>query len=419
MTTLTTSVLAAAAQTGGAGEDMVIHTWEWIVLAAIILVLITVDIVGHVRTPHEPTIKESAIWSVAYIALALLFGVYMWAVHGPTFGGEYFAGYITEKALSIDNLFVFVIIIAAFKVPRAYQQKVLLYGIVMAMVMRLVFILIGAAIIERFVAVFFLFGAFLIWTAIQQARQGVEDPADHDAEGYEENGFVRFMRKRFPVTEGFVGQKLIHRHGGKTYMTPLLLCIMAIGSADLMFAVDSIPAVYGLTSQPFIVFAANAFSLLGLRQLYFLIDGLLDRLIYLHYGLAAILGFIGVKLVIHAINGTFLADSADHLWEPSIGFSLAFIVGVLAITVIASLRSKRGRAMAQAKAHAGGDHPREEGPDATVAPTDAAPIDAAPTDAPAGVEPIPGAGDGSTNGRPLQDRPGHVDRPGPGGSHRA
>ena len=347
MTTVMTSA-AMAAGAAGAGEDMTIHAWEWIVLAAIIIVLITVDIVGHVRTPHEPTLKEAAWWSVGYIAIALIFGLWIFFVHGPTFGGEYYAGYITEKALSIDNLFVFVIIIAAFRVPRAYQQKVLLYGIVMALVMRLVFILVGAAIIERFVGVFFLFGAFLIYTAIQQARQGVEDPSEHEADDYHENGFVRFMRKRFPVTDGFVGQKLIHRHGGKTFMTPLFLCILAIGSADLMFAFDSIPAIFGLTSQPYIVFAANAFSLLGLRQLYFLIDGLLDRLIYLHYGLAAILGFIGVKLVIHAINGTFLDDSANHLWEPSIVFSLSFIVVVLILTVVASLASPRGREAAKA-----------------------------------------------------------------------
>lgn len=347
LTALNSAVSTVAAAKGA--EDMTIHAWEWGVLIAIVITLITVDMVGHVRKPHEPTLKESAIWSAGYISLALIFGLWIFFVHGPTFAGEYYAGYITEKSLSIDNLFVLVIIIAAFRVPRAYQQKVLMYGIAMAIVMRLVFILIGAAIIERFVGVFFLFGAFLIWTAIQQARQGVEDPDSHDAGEYEENGFTRWVRKRFPVTDGFVGQKLIHRTGGKTYMTPLLLCIMAIGSADLMFAFDSIPAIFGLTSQPYIVFAANAFSLLGLRQLFFLIDGLLDRLIYLHYGLAAILGFIGIKLIIHAINGVFLDEGDFQLWEPSIVVSLGFIVGVILITVITSLKSKRGREIAARK----------------------------------------------------------------------
>ncbi len=347
LTSAMTTVLAAAGGAGGAGEDMTIHAWEWIVLAVIILGLITFDIVGHVRTPHEPTLKEATWWSIGYIAIALIFGLYVWAVHGPTYGGEYYAGWVTEKALSVDNLFVFVIIIAAFKVPRKYQQKALLYGIVIALVMRLVFILIGAAIIERFVAVFFLFGAFLIWTAIQQARQGVEDPDEQ--EEYHENKFVTWVRKRFPVTEGFVADKLLHRHSGKTYMTPMFLVILALGSADLMFAIDSIPAVYGLTSQPYLVFACNAFSLLGLRQLYFLIDGLLDRLIYLHYGLAAILGFIGVKLVIHAINGTVLADApaSEHIYEPTIVVSLGFIVGVLVVTVLASLLSPRGKEAAR------------------------------------------------------------------------
>ena len=347
LSSVMTTVLAAAGSAGGAGEDMTIHAWEWIVLAVIIVGLIAFDIVGHVRTPHEPTLKESAWWSLGYVAIALVFGVYVWWVHGPTYGGEYYAGWITEKALSVDNLFVFVIIIAAFKVPRKFQQKALLYGIVIALIMRLVFILIGAAIIERFVGVFFLFGAFLIWTAVQQARQGVEDP--NEQEEYDENGFVTWVRKRFPVTEGFVADKLIHRHGGKTYMTPMFLVILALGSADLMFALDSIPAVYGLTSQPYLVFACNAFSLLGLRQLYFLIDGLLDRLIYLHYGLAAILGFIGVKLVIHAINGTILDDApvAEQIYEPTSAVSLSVIVGVLVVTVLASLLSPRGKEAAR------------------------------------------------------------------------
>ncbi|QPK80489.1 TerC family protein [Schaalia sp. ZJ405] len=326
---------------------MDVHALGWIGLAAIILTMITVDIVGHVKTPHEPTMKEAAWWSVGYIAMAVVFGGIVWAIWGGTYGQEYFAGYITEKALSIDNLFVFVIMMSSFRVPRKYQQEVLLAGIVIALVLRLIFILAGAALIENFSWVFYLFGAWLLWTAISQAMEGVEDPDEHHNEEYTPSGFVRLIARVIPMTDGFIGGKVLHRHGGKTYITPMLLCIIAIGTADVMFAVDSIPAIYSLTKEPYLVFAANAFSLLGLRQLYFLIDGLLDRLIYLHYGLAAILGFIGFKLVNHALHTNELPFiNGGHPWEvipePSIGFSLGFIVVVILITVIASiLASKR------------------------------------------------------------------------------
>ncbi|AMD88017.1 tellurium resistance protein TerC [Actinomyces radicidentis] len=325
---------------------MDVHALGWIALAAIILTMITVDVVGHVRTPHEPTMKEAAWWSIAYIAMAVVFGGIVWAVWGGQFGQEYFAGYITEKALSVDNLFVFVIMISAFKVPRKYQQEVLLAGIVIALVLRLVFILVGAALIENFSWVFYLFGAWLLWTAISQAREGVETPDEHEADDYEPSAFVRLISRVVPITDGFVGGKVIHRHAGRTMITPMLLCIIAIGTADVMFAVDSIPAIYSLTAEPYLVFAANAFSLLGLRQLYFLIDGLLDRLVYLHYGLAAILGFIGLKLVNHALHTNELpfingGRHVDLVPEPSIAVSLGFIVLTIVITVIASLLSSR------------------------------------------------------------------------------
>ncbi|WP_371744638.1 TerC family protein [Georgenia sp. TF02-10] len=332
---------------------MDVHALGWAVLIAIILVMITVDIVGHVRTPHAPSLKEAAWWSVAYVAMAIIFGFIIWAVYGGRYGGEYFAGYVTEKSLSIDNLFVFVIIIAAFRIPRKYQQEVLLAGIVIALVLRAVFIAVGVQVIEAWSGVFYLFGAFLIWTAISQARQGVEDP--DEKEEYHENGFVRLVRRFLPVTEGFVGGKLLHRHHGKTFITPMLLAVLAIGSADVLFAVDSIPAIFGLTHEPYLVFAANAFSLLGLRQLYFLIDGLLDRLVYLHYGLAAILGFIGVKLVIHALHTNELpfingGEEWHAIPEPTIVVSLGWIIGVLAITVIASvLRNRKDAAVAAAE----------------------------------------------------------------------
>ncbi|MFT0763396.1 TerC family protein [Actinomyces sp. F1_1611] len=318
---------------------MEVSVWSWLILGAIVLVLITFDIVGHVRTPHAPTMKEAAWWSVGYIGLAILFGVLTWWEFGSVYAGEYFAGYLTEKALSVDNLFVFVLIMQSFRVPREYQQKALLSGIIIALVLRLVFILVGAAIIERFSAIFYLFGAWLIWTAIMQARQGVEGESD-DGE-YRENRFTIFVRKVFPVTDGFVGQRFLARQHGKTYLTPLLLCVLALGTADLMFAFDSIPAIFGLTQEPYIVFAANAMALLGLRQLYFLIDGLLSRLVYLHYGLAIILGFIGVKLILHAMhenNLPFLnGGEGFHVPDIGIGMSLSVIGGVIVLTVVASL----------------------------------------------------------------------------------
>ena len=327
---------------------MDVHALGWLALAAIILTMIAVDIVGHVKTPHEPTMREAAWWSVGYVAVAVVFGLIVTGVWGGEYGEEYFAGYITEKSLSIDNLFVFVIMISSFRVPRKYQQEVLLAGIVIALVLRLLFILAGAALIENFSWVFYLFGAWLLWTAIAQAREGVEKPEEHD-DGYTPSGFVTLVSRMIPMTDGFVGGKLVHRHAGRTMITPLLLCVIAIGTADVMFAVDSIPAIYSLTAEPYLVFAANTFSLLGLRQLYFLIDGLLDRLVYLHYGLAAILGFIGLKLINHALhtNEVPFINGGRHwdvIAEPSISASLGFIVVTILITVIASvLASRRSR----------------------------------------------------------------------------
>ncbi|MEE6280858.1 TerC family protein [Georgenia sunbinii] len=324
---------------------MDVHALGWILLIGIIVVMITVDIVGHVRTPHAPSMREAAWWSIAYVAMALVFGVIVWLVWGPTFGGEYFAGYVTEKSLSVDNLFVFVIIIAAFRVPRNYQQEVLLAGIIIAIVLRGVFIALGAAAIENFSWVFYIFGAFLVYTAISQARQGLET-GEQDEE-YHENGFVRLVRRFFPVTDDYVGGKLVAKQSGKWMITPMLLAIVAIGSADIIFAVDSIPAIFGLTQETYLVFAANAFSLLGLRQLYFLIDGLLEKLVYLHYGLAAILGFIGLKLVIHALHQNevgFINGGEPALLgipEPGIVASLVWIIGVLVITIVASIAKNK------------------------------------------------------------------------------
>ena len=327
---------------------MDVHALGWIALAAIILTMITIDVVGHVRTPHEPSMREAAAWSAAYIAMACAFGAVVWAVWGGRYGQEYFAGYITEKALSIDNLFVFVIMLAAFRVPRAYQQEVLLAGIVIALVLRLVFILAGAALIENFSAIFYVFGAWLIYTAVAQAREGVQRPDEHEAEEYRPSGFVRLVSRVVPMTDGFVGGKVIHRHAGRTMITPMLIAVVALGSADLMFAVDSIPAIFGLTSEPFLVFSATAFSLLGLRQLYFLIDGLLERLVYLPYGLAVILGFIGLKLIDHALRVNSLplingGRPVELVPEPSTAVSLLVIVVTLAVVAVASLLRTRRR----------------------------------------------------------------------------
>lgn len=324
----------------------------WVGLAAVVIVLITIDIVGHVRTPHAPSMKEAATWTLGYIGLALLFGLGIWAIYGPTFAAQYYAGWMTEWSLSLDNLFVFVIIMNSFRVPREYQQKALLSGIVIALVLRLVFILIGAALIQRFSWIFFIFGAWLLWTAFSQARQGLQGPEEDDDE-YHENKFVRTIRRVFPVTDGFVGGRFLHRHGGRTYLTPMLLVVFALGSADMMFAFDSIPAIFGLTREAYLVFACNAFALLGLRQLYFLIDGLLERLVYLHYGLAVILGFIGVKLVLHALHENTLAfinggrgvESAPDIGIP---VSLGVIAGTLVVTVVASLLRSRADARAAA-----------------------------------------------------------------------
>ncbi|MDO4664651.1 MAG: TerC family protein [Actinomycetaceae bacterium] len=315
---------------------MQVHISGWIVLGVIVVGMVVFDIFAHIRSPHEPTIKESAIWSSIYIGFGLAFGLLVWAAWGGRYALEYYAGYLTEESLSLDNLFVFIIIITAFRVPRRDQQRVLLWGIVFALILRFTFILLGAAAVNAFAGIFYVFGFFLIYTAIKQVRDGMGDDEDE----YSEGRFTRVMRKIFPVTEGFVGDKFFHRHSGKTYITPMFLCLIAIGSTDLMFAMDSIPAIFGLTREPFLVFATNAFSLLGLRQLYFLLDGLLQRLVFLNWGLGAILGFIGVKLIVHALHEAPIFGSqnwAHAIPEPSIGVSITFIAVVLVLTTIASL----------------------------------------------------------------------------------
>ncbi|MGV3149288.1 TerC family protein [Rothia sp. 11273D007AR] len=320
---------------------------QWGVTIAFILALLAYDFFFHVRKAHEPTIKEAAIWSAVYVGIALLFGLVILFWDGTQFAAEYYGGYITEKALSVDNLFVFLIIMASFKVPREDQQKVLLFGIIFAMIARTIFILIGAAAIERWSWVFYLFGLILIYTAGNLIKGEVTDKEEED----EANNFVvRLAKKMFNTVDYYDGDKLFTVENGKKVMTPMLLVMVAIGGTDILFALDSIPAIFGLTQEAYIVFTATAFSLMGLRQLYFLIDGLLDRLIYLSWGLSIILAFIGVKLLLHALHSNTLPFVNDghpvHVVEVGIELSLAVIVGVLIITVLASLYSPKGRALA-------------------------------------------------------------------------
>jgi tellurite resistance protein TerC len=304
----------------------------WLLTVAGLCVLVAVDFfIG--RKPHDVSIKEAGIWTAVWVVLAALFGVGLLALGGGGPGGEFFAGYITEKSLSVDNLFVFVLIMAKFAVPSQYQQRVLMVGVLVALVLRAGFIAAGAAIISTFSWVFYLFGAFLIWTAwklIQDARKG-----GHDEE-YEENKLLKSIERRFGVADRYHGTKLWIEENGRRVMTPMLVVMLAIGMTDVLFALDSIPAIYGLTQDPYIVFTANAFALMGLRQLYFLIGGLLKRLVHLSYGLSVILGFIGVKLVLHALH-----ESGVHVPEIGIPFSLAFIVLVLAVTTATSLWAAR------------------------------------------------------------------------------
>lgn len=321
---------------------MTVSPLIWGATIAVILGLLAFDYFFHIRKAHVPTLKEAAFWSSIYVGLAILFGVLVLIFGGATMGSEYFAGYITEKALSVDNLFVFLIIIASFRVPREDQQKVLLFGIVFSLIARTGFIFLGAALINSFAWVFYIFGLILLLTAGNLLK-----PEAH-GEDEAENIMIRLARRFLHTTDHYDGDKLFTMHNGKRALTPMLLVMVAIGGTDILFALDSIPAIFGLTQNVYIVFTATAFSLMGLRQLYFLIDGLLDRLIYLSYGLAAILAFIGVKLILHALHENNLpfinGGEPVPVVEISTGLSLSVIIGTLVVTVVASLLSKAGKA---------------------------------------------------------------------------
>ncbi|MFG2559608.1 TerC family protein [Streptomyces sp. NPDC048496] len=311
----------------------------WVLTILGLSALVAVDFfIG--RKSHDVTTKEAGIWTIVWIALAVLFGLGLLAFGESQASGEFFAGFITEKSLSVDNLFVFVLIMAKFSVPSHLQQRVLLVGVLIALVLRAIFIAAGAAVIANFSWAFYIFGAFLIYTAwklIQEARAGEEE------DDFEENRLLKSIERRFGVADRYHGTKLFIRNNGKRVLTPLMVVMLAIGTTDVLFALDSIPAIFGLTQDPYIVFTANAFALMGLRQLYFLIGGLLKKLVHLSYGLSVILGFIGVKLVLHALH-----ESGVHVPEISIPVSLGVICGVLVIATITSLLANKKQAAAEA-----------------------------------------------------------------------
>jgi len=312
----------------------------WSVTIGAIVALIAVDLFTVSSKPHEVKFKEAASWSLFYVGIAVAFGIWVWQQYGSTAGTEYFAAYLVEKSLSVDNLFVFVIILAQFAVPSIYHQRILLIGVILALVLRGIFIAVGAAALAAFSFTFVIFGAILIWTGVGLFKHWDEDPEPGD------NAVVKRIRARIKMVDEYHGSKMFIRIDGKRVATPMFLVMIAIGSTDLLFALDSIPATFGVTSETFLVFAANAFALLGLRALYFLVKGLLDRLIYLSLGLSIILMFIGVKLIM-----TYLHEQFDSVPKIPSNIGLLVIAGILVISTVASLiKSKSDPA---ARAHAG------------------------------------------------------------------
>ncbi len=318
---------------------MHVSTLEWALTIGVTVGVLLFDIIIVARKPHEPTLRECAVALAVYVGLAIVFGIWVWIYHNQPgangdYGLQFFAGWLTEYSLSVDNLFIFLIIMASFNVPRKYQQEALLIGIVLALIFRGVFIALGAVAIEQFSWIFYIFGAFLLYTAYSLVKD-----TEHDDDA--ENGVVRFARRYFNTKDEWHGLKLFIKEHGKTFMTPMFLVVLALGTTDLLFALDSIPAIYGLTKEPYLVFTANVFALMGLRQLYFLLGDMLTKLIYLSQGLAFLLAFIGVKLVLHALHENELpfVNGGHHVDVPEINtlISLGVIVGTLSLTAIVSL----------------------------------------------------------------------------------
>ena len=328
--------------------EAALPAWFEITSFVVLLLILAADLVLAYKRPHIPSTRESALWVSFYVVLALIFaGLMLWQ-GSVDHAAEFIAGWVTEYSLSIDNLFVFVIIMARFSVPRKYQQEILMVGIIIALVLRGVFILLGAQLIENFSWIFYIFGAFLLYTAVRQVFE------THDDMEETESGVIRFLRKRVPITNEFDGAKLRTVIDGKKVFTPILVVFIAIGTTDLVFALDSIPAIFGITQDPFIVFTANVFALMGLRQLYFLLGDLIDKLEYLHYGIAFILAFIGVKLFFHALHENevpFINGGQKVEWAPEISTwtSLAVILSAMAVAVAASLIKIRVDARKQVK----------------------------------------------------------------------
>jgi len=316
-----------------------VQLYTWIITGVVLIGVLAVDIAIIGRRPHLPSMKECVTFVIGYVLAAILFGIGLWTFSGPQYGKEFFAGWLTEYSLSLDNLFIFLIIMERLRVPQHLQQFALMVGIVLALVFRGIFIAAGAAVIERAAWVFFIFGAFLFYTAFDLVRDYFSTDVEQETT---ENVLMRWVKRRFGSTEDWHGTRLTVLQAGKRVMTPMLIVIVALGSTDVLFALDSIPAIYGLTKEPFLVFTANIFALMGLRQLYFLLGGALKKLVYLSIGLAAILGFIGVKLVLQAMHHYHL----DQKWlgingEVSIELSLMVIIGTLAITTVVSLLKSR------------------------------------------------------------------------------
>ncbi|KHL16528.1 tellurite resistance protein TerC [Mumia flava] len=314
---------------------------EWWITIGVTVAVLLFDVIIIARRPHEPSMKEAGLALSVYIGLAVAFGIWVSSFHGGQYGLEFFTGWLTEYSLSVDNLFIFIIIMASFKVPRVYQQEALMIGIILALIFRGIFIALGAAAINQFSWIFYIFGLFLVYTAYGL----VKSYRAHDEDDAGDNAVVRFAERHFAVTEEYHGMKMLVNIDGKRFLTPMFLVILALGSTDLLFALDSIPAIYGITQEPYLVLTANIFALMGLRQLYFLLGGLLQRLVYLSIGLAIILAFIGVKLVLHALHTNELPfiNGGEHVDVPEVPtlLSLAVIIVVLGITAVASLWKTR------------------------------------------------------------------------------
>ncbi|MFD2082333.1 tellurite resistance protein TerC [Actinopolymorpha cephalotaxi] len=318
---------------------MHVPLWIWVVTVLGITAIIVADLVWADRRPHTVSMREATLWVLLYVGLAGAFCLGLLLTAGSRPAGEFLAGYITEYSLSVDNLFVFVILLSRFAVPAVSQHKVLLIGIAISLVLRAAFIAAGTAAVNAFEWVFYIFGALLIYTAIKLAVQGEEEEND-----FHDSRMVRLMRRVVPTSGEYDGSKLTTRVDGRRMFTPMVVVVLAIGAANVVFALDSIPAIFGLTQAGFLVFTANAFALMGLRQLYFLLGGLLDRLIYLSYGLAVVLGFIGVKLILEAMESEGLNDLGPlHLPHIGIVASLAFIAATLTVTSVASVAGSRAR----------------------------------------------------------------------------